>query len=73
MYKKLFAYTITKENSVVKYMSEETELTDMPYENSMIQKSFDENKTMLFSLNPSSNKHKSKSDWIDFLTIAPEY
>lgn len=71
VYKKLFAYTITKENSVVKYMSEETELTDMPYENSMIQKSFDENKTMLFSLNPSSNKHKSKSDWIDFLTIAP--
>ena len=70
-YKKLFAYTITKENSKVRYMSEETELTDMPYEDSMIQKSFEENKTMLFSLNPSSNKHKSKSDWIDFLTIAP--
>lgn len=71
VYKKLFAYTITKEKSKVKYMSEETKLTDMPYENSMIQKSFEENKTMLFSLNPSSNNHKSKSDWIDFITIAP--
>lgn len=28
---------------------------------------------MLFSLNPSSNKHKSNNDWIDFMTIAPKY
>ena len=72
MYKKLFAHTIIKEDSEIKYMSEEAKLTDIKYENSMIQKSFNENKTMLFSLNPSSNNHISKSDWIDFITIAPK-
>ena len=71
IYKKLFAYVCKKENSKVRHMSEQVELTDIKYNNSMIQKSFDENKTMLFSLNPSSNNHVSKSDWIDFITIAP--
>ena len=71
MYKKLFAYTVTKENSKIRYMSEESKLTDIKYESRMIQKSFEKNKTMLFSLNPSSNNHISKSDWIDFITIAP--
>ena len=72
IYKRLFAYTVIKEDSKVKYVAEEAELTDIKYENSMIQKSFNENKIMLCSLNPSSNNHVSKSNWIDFVTIAPQ-
>lgn len=71
IYKKLFAYTITKENSKIRYMTEETGLTDIKYANSMIEKSFNSNKIMLCSLNPSSNNHVSKGKWRDFVTIAP--
>ena len=48
-----------------------TKLTDIKYEGSMIQKSFEKKKAMLYSLNPSSNNHTSNGGWIDFLTIAP--
>lgn len=76
VYKKLFAYTaiMDAENEKLKYISDEkggTNLTDISYEDSMIEKSFKENKALLFSLNPLSNKHKSKAGWIDFITIAP--
>lgn len=73
IYKKLFAYMIIKENDEIQYVSEQenTKLTDIEYEGSMIQKSFEKKKSMLCSLNPSSNKHVSKGGWIDFITIAP--
>jgi len=71
-YKKLFSLSIIKESNQKKLKPiEDSELSDIYYENSMIEKSFLSGHSMLYSLNPSSNKHKSKNDWIDFLTISP--
>ena len=71
LYKKLFAYTVTKEDSRIRYMTKAAGPTDIRYANSMIEKSFNNNKIMLCSLNPSSNNHVSKGKWRDFVTIAP--
>ena len=75
LYKKLFLFTFTKkygEEKVTSKVEKDTGvLTDIKYNGSMIQKSYDEKKAMLFSLNPSSDNHRSKGDWKDFLTISP--
>lgn len=71
-YKKLFAHYKTKQNSKILCLSgDSTDLSDIKYNHSMIEKSFVEKRTLLCSLNPSFNTHKSKNDWIDFITIAP--
>lgn len=74
MYNKLFVHYVTKkEDELNVERGEDAELSDILYKESMIEKSYTEGgRTLLFSLNPSSNKHKSKSDWIDFITIAPK-
>jgi len=72
-YKKLFSYSVIQEKGTKKLKPiEDSELSDISYDGSMIEKSFSLNRSMLFSLNPSSNKHKSENNWIDFLTIAPK-
>lgn len=71
-YKKLFAHYKTMQNSKILCLSgDSTDLSDMNYYHSMIEKSFIEKRTLLSSLNPSYNTHKSKNDWIDFITISP--
>lgn len=73
-YKKLFSLSVIREHGVKKLKPiEDSELSDISYEDSMIEKSFNSGHSMLFSLNPSSNKHQSNNDWIDFMTIAPKY
>lgn len=72
-YKKLFSITVTKEKGKNKLQpNENLDLADINYEGSMIEKSFTTSKSMLYSLNPSSNSHMSSRDWIDFLTIVPK-
>lgn len=71
-YKKLFAHYKTKQNDKILFLSgKSTDLSDIKYNQSMIEKSFVEKRALLHSLNPSYNTHKSKNDWIDFITIAP--
>lgn len=72
-YKKLFSFSITKKIGEKKLTPiENTELSEIVYENSMIEKSFKLQKALLFSMNPSSNSHNSAHDWIDFLTYVPQ-
>ena len=72
-YSKLFAHYVTrKENELISEPVEKIGLSDILYQGSLIEKSYIEGKTLLYSLNPSSNKHKSLSDWIDFITVAPK-
>lgn len=72
-YKKLFSISLKKEPGTKKLKPiHDSELSDIIYDNSMIEKSFKSGHSMLFSLNPSSNSHKSSNDWIDFMTIAPK-
>lgn len=72
-YKKLFSYTLIREPGMKKLKPiEDSDLSDIIYDSSMIEKSFKSGHSMLFSLNPSSNSHKSNNNWTDFITIAPK-
>ena len=71
-YKKLFTLSVEKRPNERRLIPiENSELSDINFEDSMIEKSFSSGQSLLFSLNPSSNTHTSSRDWIDFLTIAP--
>ena len=71
-YKKLFSHSIIKEENIKNLKPiQDSDLSDISYEGSMIEKSFKSGHSMLCSLNPSSNLHKSHNDWIDFMTVAP--
>jgi len=71
-YKKLFTHFIIKEKGAKKPKPvKDSDLSDIIYDGSMIEKSFSTGNSMLHSLNPSSNTHKSNNNWIDFMTIAP--
>jgi len=72
-YKKLFTCVAKKKKGQKKLeFMNDAKLSDIDYEGSMIEKSFKNKHSMLFSLNPSSNNHKSDGDWIDFITITPQ-
>lgn len=72
-YKKLFSISIIKEKGAKNLKPiEDSPLSDIIFENSMIEKSFNIGRSLLFSLNPSSNSHTSNADWIDFMTYAPK-
>lgn len=71
-YKKIFSYSMIKEEGKKRLKPiTDSKLSDIIYENSMIEKSFKLDRSMLCSLNPSSNVHETKEDWIDFMTISP--
>lgn len=71
IYKKIFTITTqTSDTHSVKSV-QDTDLTDIEYEGSLIKKSFEGKTTFLHTLNPSSNNIEKKEKWLDFLTIAP--
>ena len=71
IYKKIFTITTqTSDTHSVKSV-QDTDLTDIEYEGSLIKKSFEGKTIFLHTLNPSSNNIEKKEKWLDFLTIAP--
>lgn len=69
-YKKLCTYKIELDDKGIMRHTNDTSLTDISYKGSLIEKSFNTGRSLLFSLNPSSNNLKKEDDWLDFLTIA---
>lgn len=70
-YRRIFALTLSKDESGKLISIENADLSDIDYHNSLIEQSFIKNKTLLYSLNPSSNNHTKRDCWLDFITIVP--
>lgn len=69
-YRKIFSLTLSKDDLGKVNSIENADLTDIDYCGSLIEQSFEKNKTLLHSLNPSGNNHEKKDCWLDFITIA---